>query len=454
MIARFCTLRFLLGGLFFISLFAVAGIAGAEEGNASFYVGAARIDITPETPVQMYGYSARTTESEGVAGQLHAAALAIGHDADAGPAVLLTVDNGSVPSSIRDEVLRRVNEKQTILSERFVLCNSHNHSGPNLKGMGAIEGEDREHLEAYEELLIDRLTSVVLEALAVRQSANIAWAQGTVNFAMNRRVLTDGRWTGFGAVSEGAVDHSLPVLRVTDADGKLIALAVNYACHNTTLRGSFREIHGDWAGCAQAALLEACPDAVPLITIGCGADSDPCPHGTTELCEQHGQAVADEVSRLLDEGGWSPLTGSLLAQRRNLELPYAERSEDGTETVVTPYTGGGGPPRADLDFETFQITTWTFSDELAMVFFSDEVVVDYALRLKEEFDGDRLWVSAYTNDVSRYIVSSRLIGEGGYEVRNSLSAQLTFDDPAELTPPLEDRIVEAVHELLPDEFER
>jgi len=107
-----------------------------------------------------------------------------------------------------------------------------------------------------------------------------------------------------------------------------------------------------------------------------------------------------------------------------------------------------------LDFETFQITTWTFSDELAMVFFSDEVVVDYALRLKEEFDGDRLWVSAYTNDVSRYIVSSRLIGEGGYEVRNSLSAQLTFDDPAELTPPLEDRIVEAVHELLPDEFER
>ena len=452
MIAHVRKSRFL-WGLCIVFFLAVPVITIAEEGDVAF-VGAARIDITPETPVQMYGYSARTTESAGIAGRLHASALAIGADTEPGPCVLLAVDNGSVPSSIRDEVFRRINEKQTIPSGRFVLCNSHNHSGPNLKGMEAIEGEDHEHLEAYAELLTARLTSVVLEALAARQPANLAWAQGTVEFAANRRVLTDGRWTGFGAVPEGVVDHSLPVLRVTDVDGELIALAVNYACHNTTLRGNFREIHGDWAGCAQAALLEACPDAVPLITIGCGSDSDPCPHSTTELCEQHGQAVADEVSRLLDEGGWVPLTGSLSAQQRFLKLPYSERSEEGTETIVTPLTGGGGPPREDLDFETFQITTWAFSDDLAMVFFSDEVVVDYSLRLKSEFDADRLWVSAYTNDVSRYIVSSRLIGEGGYEVRNSLSAQLTFDNPATFSPPMEDRVADAVHEMLSDEFER
>ncbi len=50
-----------------------------------------------------------------------------------------------------------------------------------------------------------------------------------------------------------------------------------------------------------------------------------------------------------------------------------------------------------------------------MVFLSDEVVVDYALRMKREMDGSRLWINAYTNDVSSYIASKRVLKEGGYE---------------------------------------
>ena len=42
------------------------------------FAGAAKIDITPETPVRMYGYAIRTMESEGVAQRLKATALAIG----------------------------------------------------------------------------------------------------------------------------------------------------------------------------------------------------------------------------------------------------------------------------------------------------------------------------------------------------------------------------------------
>ncbi len=421
---RFAAVAVLWGAVAWFS--ATADRATAAD-PAGAVVGVAKIDITPQRPVRMYGYAARKTESEAVAGRLTAGALAIGDDTGHGPAVLLAVDCGAVPRAIRDEVFNRVATKHPIRSERFVLCNSHNHSGPNLKGMGSIGGDEYKRLAQYADRLTDRLESVVLKALASRRPAKLAWTRGSVGFAANRRVLTDGKWTGFGAVPDAPVDHGLPVLRVTGADGALMAVVVNYACHNTTLRGNFKQIHGDWAACAQTAIEAAHPGTAALMTIGCGADADPCPHGTVELCEKHGRALATEVSRLLAGATWRPLPTTPTAAATVLKVSHGKNPGS----------------------ETFQVVVWTFGDELAMVFFSDEVVVDYARRLKQELDGGRLWISAYTNDVSRYIVSKRLLSEGGYEVRSSLSSRVTDGHPEQLTPAMEDRIVGAVKSLLP-----
>jgi neutral ceramidase len=421
-------------------------------------VGVAKIDITPETPVRMYGYASRTTESEGIAGRLHAAALAIGSDAGEGPAVLLTVDCGAVPVEICDQVLRRVQATHPLQPERFMVCNSHNHSGPNLKGMATIEGEPHERLAAYANQLTDRLEQVVRQALDSRKPGHLAWTQGRVGFAANRRVLKEGKWSGFGAVPDAPADRSLPLLRVTDEDGRLLAVVVNYACHNTTLRGNFREIHGDWAGCAQEAIEADFPGVTAMVTIGCGADADPNPHGTVELCQQHGRAVADEVKRLLD-GPFRPLPGNVAARMTALEIPF-EPVPPIEELEVLARTSHAGKRLLRLQQEgrdlpqsmPFRIAVWTFGDDLAMVFFSDEVVVDFALRLKRELDAERLWVSAYTGEVNTYIASNRLLVEGGYEVSNSLSATVTYGQPERLDPPLEDRIIQAVHSLVPNAF--
>ena len=76
------------------------------------------------------------------------------------------------------------------------------------------------------------------------------------------------------------------------------------------------------------------------------------------------------------------------------------------------------------------------------------------LRLAAEakLDASRLWVTAYANEVSGYVVSKRLIAEGGYEPRNSLSSQVTFGRPETLEPAMEDRIIERVKGLLPQGF--
>ncbi len=436
----------------------VWSVATSARATETVPVGAAKVDITPDGPVRMYGYGARKTESAGIAGPLKAAALVFGEDAGEGPAVLLTVDCGAVPAPLRDEVFRRLQAKLRLKPERFMLCNSHNHSGPDLKGMGSITGAEHEHLARYARQLTDRLEQVVLQAAAARRPGRLAWSQGTVGFAANRRVLKNGKWAGFGAVPGAPVDHSLPLLRVTDAQGKLLALVINYACHNTTLRGNFKQIHGDWAACAQESIEADHPGAVAMVTIGCGADSDPCPHSTVELCQRHGRDAAEEVKRLL-AGPFRPISPKLVARMTPLILPYDKLPpREELEPLAKKYyplgrllkslERGDKPPTS----ESYRVAVWAFGDDLAMIFLADEVVVDYALRMKREFDGSRLWINAYSNDVSRYVASNRLLKEGGYEVNNSLGALVTYGKPDQMQPLLEDRIIDHVRSLLPPSF--
>jgi hypothetical protein len=97
----------------------------------------------------------------------------------------------------------------------------------------------------------------------------------------------------------------------------------------------------------------------------------------------------------------------------------------------------------------YLVQTWNFGDNLAMVFLPGEVVVDYSLRLKKEFDAGRLWVNAYANDVPCYIPSERILKEGGYEGGGAMTY---YGWPARLAPGVESLIVNAVHELLPKGF--
>ncbi|HSG73197.1 MAG TPA: hypothetical protein VLA12_22470, partial [Planctomycetaceae bacterium] len=73
-----------------------------------------------------------------------------------------------------------------------------------------------------------------------------------------------------------------------------------------------------------------------------------------------------------------------------------------------------------------------------------EVVVDYSLRLKNDFGADSTWVTGYANDVMAYIPSERVLTEGGYE---GGGAMLYYQKPSPWKPGLEDQIVQAVHNL-------
>ncbi len=441
----------------------VAGSAAcAPEGLRP--VGVARVDITPDEPIRLAGYGARLTESEGVAQRLWAKAVAIGSDRE-GAAVLVSVENCGVPASLTEEVAQRLRTRCGIARERFVVCSTHIHSGPCLSGTipamfgRPIPAEHQSRIDRYTRRLVDDIERVAVAAMADRRPASLAWAEGRVNFAMNRRVVKDGKWRSFGTTPDGAVDHAMPILVATEPGGAVRAIVANYACHCTTIGPELNRICGDWAGFAQEYVEADLPGTTCLITIGCGADANPEPRTGLDLARRHGREMASEVARLL-AGPLRPIRGPLACRYELIGLRYDavptreefEKRANGTDlaayhaSLQLARLARGEDLAKDL---LYPVQTWTMANELAMVFLAGEVVVDYALRLKRELDGRRLWVTAYANDVPCYIPSRRILAEGGYEVDTSM---LLYGRPTRLAPEVEDRITDTVTRMVPPTF--
>jgi hypothetical protein len=436
-------------------------------------VGAAMVDVTPSYPIRLMGYGSRKTESEGVASPLKVRALAIGGDATEknkegeGPAVLITIDNCAVGAFMTDELARRLKAKTGLRRDRLVTCATHTHCGPALaSGLDFIFGapipaDQKERIERYTKELIDAMERVALQALAARAPGRLAWGQGSVVFAANRRVLSKGKWVNFGVNPSGPVDHSLPVLSVTDPAGKVRVVLAGYACHCTTLGGEFNKVCAEWAGFACDDLERMYPGATAMVIIGCGADANPEPRRNLDDARTHAAALSREANRVLGTS-LTPLPGRLVTRYRQIELPLGPRpGRDALEkrsklpgaegffarTLLEKMDRGETLPAS----VSYPVQTWCFGNELAMVFLGGEVVVDYANRLKWETDAQRLWVTAYSNDVPCYIASKRVLAEGGYEADLSM---VFYGRPARLAPEAEDLIVQTVHDLLPDSFDR
>ncbi len=450
-------------------VFPSAGVANQPD-SPPVAVGTSVVDVTPSYPIRLMGYGSRQTESEGVASPLKVRAIAIGEGtsptADSGPAVLITVDNCAVGSFITDEVARRLSAKAGIRRERLVACATHTHCAPALSsGLDFIFGapvtaDQKARIDRYTRELTDAMERVALGALAARAPGRLSWGQGSVGFAANRRVLKKGKWVNFGVNPNGPTDHSLPVLKVTDLDGKVRAVLMNYACHCTTLGGEFNQVCAEWAGYACDDIERQYPGATALMVIGCGADANPEPRRNLDDAKSHATALAREAGRLLSTS-LTPLPTKIAARYQQIELPMAPRPDRPTLEKRAKLAGSDGMfARALIERldrgETlpasipYPVQTWCFGDDLAMVFLGGEVVVDYALRLKWEIDASRLWINAYSNDVPCYIASKRVLVEGGYEADQSM---VFYGRPARLAPEAEDLIIRTVHDLLPPAFD-
>jgi hypothetical protein len=441
------------GALIALALGTARSSVRADE--ATYSVGLAKIDITPNYPIRLNGFGFRRTESEGVTQPIWAKALAIGTD-EQKPLILITIDSLGIRLPMIEEVAKRLKSKAGIERDRFVVMFTHCHTTPKLKGASdtvfsaPIPPEHQAHIDRYDREVTDALEKVALAALADRKPAKLGWAVGKVGFAKNRR--TPG----------GPVDHRLPMLVVKSADnGKVRAVYVAYACHCVTL--SNNKISGDWAGFAAEAIQRDNPGAIALVSIGCGSDSNPNSDsvgGNVAVVAEQGAEIAHEVQRL-QKLPLQQIAGPISTTLKHIELPLkplpsrseleAVAAQNSPEGYNAKYQlaklDRGEPLQSAIDYP---IQTWAFGDSLAMVFLAGEVCVDYSIRLRQEFDPARLWINGYSNDFCCYVPSERLLREGGY---GAGAETVYFGLPAILRTGVEDKIITEVRRQVPTRFQ-
>ncbi len=394
------------------------------------YFGTARVNINPTLPIRLSGYASRSIEATGVEQNLYATAAAFGSGAET--AILIAVDCTGFRDNLTGAVSASLSQSVGIPQERISFTSTHTHSGPcvdeyltNLFG-APLPPVQQQRVELYTQFLTERLEEVALEALDNRVPGHtITWGKGSVPFGINRR----------GA---GVVDHDLPVIRVADSNGNTKAIVTSYASHAVTLSASDNLVSGDWPGYARDAIESQFPGARALIMVGAAGDINPAPMGATSYAQNQGQMVADEIVRLVNNGLMTPVQPKIGAAHREIELPYATALEPGDPASARL------APLGTADHE-YGISTWTFGDEIAMVFLEGEVTVDYSLRLKAEHDDGRMWVNAYSNDVPGYVPSERILYEGGYEADSS---GYYYALPGRFAHGLEDKIVTEVFRQL------
>ncbi len=451
---RFHTRRVVLAAII-AAIANVAGYCWADSPEPTPYeVGLARVDVTPQTPIRLSGFASRLTESTGVRHAIYARAIAIRPAGGGEPVVVITVDSLCIPAYLRDEVASRLKAKNGIANDHLAICSTHSHTAPMVsKALETLFGqpippEHVAHIDQYTKELTDKIEQVALEAVGDMKPARLSFGIGNVGFSINRRSRG------------GPVDHDLPVMFVQSADGKVRGAWVSYACHCVVL--SDYKVSGDWAGFAAAELERMFKDSVVLLSVGCGADSNPesgVKFDKGEIAEGYGHQVAAEVDRLL-HSKLTPLDGPIDCRLDSITLdlqalPTREKWEERAKAASADgYFAKVELARLDAGEKlpttvTYPIQTWKFGKSLATVFLSGEVVADYAVRLKKEFDSKRLWLNAYTNDDPGYIPSERVLKQGGYE---GGGAMIYYGLPASFAPGLEDKIVATAAAQLGEEF--
>ncbi|MFO1065933.1 MAG: neutral/alkaline non-lysosomal ceramidase N-terminal domain-containing protein [Pirellulales bacterium] len=425
-------------------------------------VGFGKVDVTPTESVRLSGYATRDKGHTDVADRLFARACVLtkGHD-DASTMVLVSIDSIAVTGEMTKHVGEVLMSRWQLPRSQIVICSTHSHAAPHTAGgltnlyKTPLSAEESAALERNNKHMEQGIVAAVESAMQARQAATLHIGESSAGFAVNRRVLQNGLWKGFGIQADGVVDRRVRVLKAIGVDGKLLGAAYLYACHCTTLGPDFNQVSGDWAGLSATTLETSNPGAIFLPVIGCGADANPEPRRNYEDAKNHAAEMVQSVSEALigaqtavtdypvGHFGYAglapehPTRADLQAQTQDKDVTRRRWAEQ----MLATWDKMGRLP------ETYPapLHTWQFGNVLTWVFMGGEVVVDYQRRLEREIDSKQVWVAAYTDDVFAYVASERMRAEGGYEVDFSM---LYYNQPGRWQSGTEDLISKRVAEIL------
>ena len=362
--------------------------------------GTSKINITPDEPVRMSGYAARSEPFKGVHDDIFASAVVF--DNGQIKTCIITADVIGFSHEYVDETKNMIEKETGIPAASILITAAHNHGGPTTRAYG---GEPTKSETEYVKILKEKMVQIVKESDEKLEPVKIGVAKGTCKMNVNRRArhAEGGIWLGRNP--EGVCDNEVGVIRLDAMNGKTIGLLVNWPCHATTGGQENYMITGDWPGAAAREIEKTYPDAVVLVSAGASGDINPIygPNNNFNDIDAIGQTLASEVIRICADAETYPM--------KDLSVSNQVIKAAGKKTSASRMPDVSLDPGPEVDIRVSSLKI----GNILIAGISGELMNEIGLQVKEESPYKHTFVYTHCNGNSGYLCTDIAYKEGGYE---------------------------------------
>jgi neutral ceramidase len=378
--------------------------------------GIAVVDITPPSGLPLAGFAARTEPAIGAHDPLTVRAVVVGDTAIVVADVI----------GIHEAMSARIRERCPLPSANVIVAATHTHGAPVSMADRLSAEADPAFLRALEDGCVAALTEASANAVPAELSVGLG---ADPDVARNRRH------------ADGPLDRTLPVLRLRDQAGRLLAVIVSYACHPTVLGADNRLMTADFPHFVRTTIEAVHPGAVAIFLNGCCGDVN-IGHTaqasvtlnanaarTFENAERLGTRIAEAAlaapeTALGDTAAATEQWVELSLEQRERDLPAlaagwddeARTAEPVRATVLQHWANWArryaGQPAGSW-VGRVSVLDW---GGLPIVALPGEIFAETGLAVRAVCAGRPALVLSYADGTPGYIPPASEFGFGGYEV--------------------------------------
>ncbi len=239
-------------------------------------VGIARTDITPPPGIYARSWgSARHDIADGLHRPLLATCLVFQDQAGGNELILLTLDAMVFWKGEADKIRSVILEAFNLEPFQLLVHPSHSHGTPILLRIHTDRpGGDlvAPYLDSIPAICCD----LIREARRTAFKATLGWAYGKCGLAYNRDSIDPETGRDICGINlEKPTDDTILVGRVTDEQGAVRSVIVNYACHPVSVGGGNRLISPDYVGAMREVVEKNTDGAICVFFHGPSGDTTP-----------------------------------------------------------------------------------------------------------------------------------------------------------------------------------
>jgi hypothetical protein len=450
---------------------AILGFGPGRRPARGLRAGFSLVKITPPVGTRLSGFGDRDFDPAGARGvhdDLFVRALFLSQEES--EALIMGFDLLFFSRDEADRFKGAVGDRLGLAPAQIMLNTSHTHTGPKV-GNWYYTPSDTLYLDELEK----RIVQAAIQAKRSAREATLSAGETRTSVPLSRRLKTGDGSIAFAPNPTGPIYGFLPFVLVQGQDGAPVCLLYSIACHASTIKGDERAnfISADYPGAASAEIDRAFGKPCALFLQGAGGDAKASVigrglgewrAGTWEDVASTGKTIAAEIQAARTSGlrdvrpglrvGLAEMRlplGPIPGREELLVVRDKARSAAATAAVADRVRGLWAEEELSLLDRGFGLPAQAavlvqgiaLGPGLRLVGVEGELTADLGHLIRDFYGVGITFPLGYSNGARMYLPSSRMIGEGGYEVESYWE----YRQPAPLVKGVEAHFARALEEL-------